>query len=83
MLLTLLLEHYYDVCSQLTMQKSKPPEVFCKKRDSLKFRKFLFNTKLQALSLQKPQSFEKFLRISILRNICERLLLSVCDTCDF
>ena len=77
----------------LCKSQKQPPEVFCKKRCSEKFRKItlkipvlesLFNkvAGLKTCNFIKkrqrcfPVEFAKFLRTPILKNSCERLLLS-------
>ena len=71
-------------------QQKQPPEVFCKKRCSQKFRKFRRKTPmlegLQALLKKRlqhryfPVKFAKFLRTSMLKNIHKWLLLDQCET---
>ena len=63
--------------------QKRPPQVLCKKMCSLKVRKyhrkipvlefFFITKKIQHRCF--PVKFAKFLRIPILKNICERLLL--------
>ena len=80
---------YRDVFRDPVKHEKQPPEVFYEKRCSQKFRKFhkktpvlesLFNEACNFIKkrLQQrcfPVKFAEFLRTTIFKNICERLLL--------
>ena len=63
--------------NNLLKVQRQPPEVFCKKRYSLKFHKIHRKTPLPPLTQVFPVNFVKFLRTSFLQNASGQLLLKV------
>ena len=72
-------ESYENFDLHVTDQK-QPPEVFCKKRCSEKFRKINRKTSVPKSLYLRPVNFGKFLRTPFLQNTSGRLLLTDAKT---